>query len=441
MVRFLIISLTLFFSACSSLNSYKVEPLLSYNIRFVDNISYDRAINVLKENKLKYNDISKSLKLFNIEVSSSEKNKIDNLKFNKDIKYIDPDQKLSITNFKAFDTKSERYVPDDPLFPNQWNIQSADIDSSWLYTTGNKNITVAVIDSGVDMEHPDLKGNLLPLIDIWSDLGRKDIYGYLGINIDYEGKDGNGHGTHVTGILGAVLNNNQGIAGIVNNIKILPIKASNHKGETSASVISRAILKAVENNVNIINISIGGPKSEGTQTLKDAVNKALENNIVFISATGNESERSKGLITDITVPAAYPGVLAVGAINRKDQVAEYSNGGNEISLVAPGGGLGGLGDEKIYSTFPTYKTYLSYTAKVNGPYALLSGTSMACPHVAGAAALILSREPELSPNKLRIRLLSSTVLLNNKGFDKSTGYGKLNVYQSLIQKTDDKKNY
>lgn len=439
MVKFLIISSFLFITSCSYNISSTVDPLLSYNVRFSENISYDEALNTLKNNQFKYNDISKTLKMFNVQVNSSEKNKIEKLKSNRYIKYIDIDQKLSISSFKAFDVKAEKYVPNDPLFPNQWNIQNSDIDSSWLYTTGNKNITVAVIDSGVDTEHPDLKGNLLPLIDVWAELGRQDIYNDLGANIDYAGKDGNGHGTHVTGILGAIFNNNQGISGIVNNIRILPIKASNYKGETSASTISRAILKAVENKVNIINLSIGGPKSEGTQTLKDAVNKALESNILFISATGNESIRNKGLISDVTVPAAYPGVLAVGAINRKDQVADYSNGGDDISLVAPGGGSGGLGDEKIYSTFPTYKTYLSYRDKINGPYALLSGTSMACPHVSGAAALILSREPDLSAKKLRIRLLSTTNLLSNKGFDKSSGYGKLNVYQSLTQKSDDKK--
>ena len=189
----------------------------------------------------------------------------------------------------------------------------------------------------------------------------------------------------------------------------------------------------------MINISIGGPKSEGTKSLYDAVELAVSRGVLFVSATGNESDRKNKVITDVTVPAAYPGVLSVGAITRYDKVANYSNGGNDISLVAPGGG--GLADEgeKIYSTFPTYKTYLSYAEKINGPYALFSGTSMAAPHVAGAAALILSREPNLTYQQLRVRILSSATFLNAKGFDPSTGYGKLNIEQALNQNTDDKR--
>ncbi|MFN8578800.1 MAG: S8 family serine peptidase [Candidatus Sericytochromatia bacterium] len=434
MVKLFLVLLLFIFSACS-INT--TQNNISYNIRFNDFISYEKSLEILKKNSFKYNDISKSMKIFNIEIPYSESNKIDSLKSEKYIKYITPDQEMKISSFKAFDVKAEKYIPNDPLFTYQWNVQNSDADSAWLLATGSKNIKVAVIDSGVDTEHPDLKENLLPLIDIWSELGRTDIYTYNGVNIDYKGKDGNGHGTHVTGILGAVLSNNQGIAGIASNIRILPIKASNYQGVTSASTITKAILRAIDEKVQIINISIGGPKSEGTQALKDAVDLAIQKNILFVSATGNESKRSTGLITPVTVPAAYNGVIAVGAIDKQDKVSDYSNGGSEISLVAPGGGAT---QDKIYSTFPTYKTYLTFTEKISGPYALLSGTSMSCPHVSAAAALILSREPDLTQKQLRVRLLSSTVFLGNKGFNNDTGYGKLNIYQSLIQNTDDKIN-
>lgn len=429
--------------SCNFSNNLSLENNLSYTLRFNADITYNQSQEILKSKNLKFNDISKTLKIFTVDIPYSKVEQINQLKNDKNIKYITPDQKMSITSFKAenaFKVNMEKYEPNDNLYKYQWNIGNADIDAAWLLTTGSKEVKVAVIDSGVDPEHPDLKANLLPMIDMWNETGRADIYNYRGSNIDYKGKDGNGHGTHVTGILGAAINNSQGIAGVAGNIKILPIKSSGYSGETYASTIAKSILRAVDEGAKVINISIGGPKSEGTQALKDSVELAIEKGVLFVSATGNESDRKNNIITDITVPAAYPGVVAVGAITRSDKVANYSNGGDEISIVAPGGGTGVAGDEKIYSTFPTYKTYLSYIENINGPYALLSGTSMSCPHVSAAAALILSREPDLTAQKLRVRLLSNTIFLNQKGLDTATGYGKLNVYQALTQNRDDKKN-
>ncbi|RYX93356.1 hypothetical protein EON78_06285, partial [bacterium] len=370
------------------------------------------------------------------------------LETNSNVKYLTSDQKLNIFDFKAyntndkgFKTKAESiYQPNDTLYSFQWNMPNIKANSAWSSTVGKKDITVAVIDSGVDPDHPDLKNNLLPLIDVWAESRRNDIYNYRGTPIDYAGRDGNGHGTHVSGIIGAAINNSLGVAGVAGNIKILPIKSSNYRGETYSSTITRSILRAIDEKANVINISIGGPQSDGTQSLEDAVELAISKGIVFISATGNESDRKKGLITDVTIPAAYPGVLAVGSSTEYDKVANYSNGGKETSLIAPGGG--GLPEEGrlVYSTFPTYRTYLSYTQNIIGPYALLSGTSMSSPHVAGAAALVLSEEPNLTVQKLRVRLLSSTTPINGKGFNEGSGYGKLNVYEALRQKTDDKKD-
>jgi subtilisin family serine protease len=342
---------------------------------------------------------------------------------------VDFDQKMSIETFKASNVENG-FQPNDPFFGLQWNIKATNVNKAWNITKGNSNIIVAVIDSGVDPNHPDLKDNLLPLIDVWSESGENDIYTNGSLKVNYGGKDGNGHGTHICGIIAAHINNNAGIAGIA-NVKILPIKSTNHIGETSASIITKSILKAIENKANIINISIGGEKKEGTQALLDAVNLALSKNIVFISATGNESRRSSGVVKDITVPAAYPGVIAVGASIKSGRVADYSNGGKEIDVLAPGGESSSR-ELKIYSTWPTYTTFEGYKSGVRGPYALLSGTSMASPHVAGIAALLLSNEPNLTYQQVRIRMLSTAKDTEVLGYDTSSGYGIVDAYKMLL---------
>jgi subtilisin family serine protease len=393
--------------------------------------------------------ISNELKLTEIKVNTLGEFSALKEKFNKSnlIEYVDGDSKLSIFPYKVYNVDSDFSTkavvgarPNDSFFGLQWNVGNIDADKAWTLTTGSHDVKVAVIDSGVDPDHPDLKDNLLPLIDMWNAEDEKDIYSTGGENIDYTGKDGNGHGTHVTGILGAIINNSKGIAGISGNVTILPIKAANHEGNTSASIITKSIIRAIDEGAKVINLSIGGPKSEGTQQLQDAVNLALEKGVVFVSATGNESNRSNKTITEVTVPAAYPGVLAVAANTKFDKVANYSNGGPEVEITAPGGGgLSSEGD-KIYSTWPTYKTFEGYRAGIKGPYALLSGTSMSCPHVSAVAALLLTKEPYLTAQQVRVRILSSTTDIDAKGFDYATGFGKINAYQALITSTDDKKN-
>lgn len=398
-------------------------------VRFNDNIKNisQTALSLKMDN---FRILSKELKIGEFYTLPSN---LDKIKQNPEIKYVEPDQKMEIYSFETFpfSTKQEAIKPNDTFFGLQWNIEAINANKAWTITQGSKNVVVAVIDSGVDPDHPDLKDNLLPLIDVWSESGSEDIYTANGRKVNFSGKDGNGHGTHVAGIIGALINNGQGIAGIAGNIKILPIKSTSNNGETSASVITASILKAIENKANVINISIGGRKSEGTQALLDAVNLAISKNIVFVSATGNESRRSSGFVEEVTVPAAYPGVFAVGASTKTNRVANYSNGGSEIDILAPGG-ENGNNQLKIYSTWPTYDTAETYRSGVRGPYAILSGTSMSSPHVAAAAALLLSKEPNLNPQQVRVRILSTSQDTGSKGFDTASGYGVIDTYKMLI---------
>ncbi|MBC7472851.1 MAG: S8 family serine peptidase [Candidatus Sericytochromatia bacterium] len=460
----LIISLIVTISGCST-NNFNSPPDNIKNNVIKENVEsslaktlvirFNSNVNQQQINKLNsdiginsFNTISNELKIVKIQTKSQTELNIIKQKYIASdlVKYAEQDAKLSlfpytiVANSQAnFSVKADGARPNDSFYGLQWNAQSIDADKAWTITTGDPKIVVAVIDSGVDPDHPDLINNLLPLIDMLDDSGQPDTYVNAGINVDYAGRDGNGHGTHVTGILAASINNGKGIAGIAGNVKILPIKAADHEGNTSASIIAKSILKAIEKGVRVINLSIGGPPSEGTQALQDAVDLAISKGIVFVSATGNESNRSASFIEKVTVPAAYPGVISVAATTVYDKVANYSNGGTEVEISAPGGGGKSSEGEKIYSTWPTYKTFEGYRANISGPYTTLSGTSMSCPHVSAVAALILSREPNLTGQQVRVRLLSTTTNIDGANYDQDTGYGKLNAYNALVNNTNDKK--
>ena len=421
-------------------------------VKFKPNVTQTQIKDLHKQIGINsFNTISKELNMTEVKIKNSHDINSLKDKYQKSnlVEYAEKDGKLALFSYTASNVDSSNKMstkavtgatPNDSFYSLQWNAKNMEADKAWTITTGSKNVTVAVIDSGVDPDHPDLQDNLLPLIDIVNEVGEADTYRVGSTTIDYAGKDGNGHGTHVTGILAAKINNNQGVAGMAGNVQILPIKAANHEGNTSASIITKSILRAIDKGVKVINLSIGGPKSEGTQALRDSVDLAIAKGIVFISATGNESNRLTNFVEAVTVPAAYPGVLAVSAVTRFDKVPNYSNGGPETEIAAPGGGSGKPGEgEKIYSTWPTYKTFEGYRAGIVGPYTYLSGTSMSCPHVSATAALLLTKYPNLTAQQVRVRILATTTDVDATGFDNATGFGKLNAYKALTENSHDKK--
>lgn len=349
--------------------------------------------------------------------------------------HTNPSFQLPDYQIASFSTQMQ---PNDPNYGLQWNMRSAKIEQAWDLTTGNKDLVVAVIDSGVDPNHPDLVNHLLPLEDVWNSEKGQDVYRNPFSNqmINFGGKDGNGHGTHVTGVIAASLNNQVGVAGVAGGgIKILPIKATDYAGNTDAAVLTAAFQRAIDKGADVINISIGGPASKSTRALVDVIQRALALNISIVSATGNESNRRQNNISPISVPAAYPNVIAVGAHTEFDRVASYSNGGPETDILAPGGGgRSALTQEgqQIWSTWPSYQTYEFLMKRVTSTmYAATSGTSMACPHVTGVVALMLSREPGLTPAQIRSRLIATADDIEAPGFDEASGYGKLNALRAL----------
>lgn len=352
------------------------------------------------------------------------------------VSFAESNPSFKIPDFKvqAVDT----FRPRDPRYGMQWNMRSAKIDQAWTLVKSNPGILVAVIDSGVDPNHEDLVDHLEPLEDIYNELKGSDIYRnpFTSEVINFGGRDGNGHGTHIAGIIAASMDNNLGVAGVAGGgVRILPIKATDYAGSTDAATLTAAFQRAIDRGAKVINISIGGPVSKSTRALESVIQVALQRNITIVSATGNESARDKGVVSPITVPAAYNGVIAVGAHTEKDRVASYSNGGAQVDLVAPGGaGRSNVLQEgqQVWSTWPSYNTYEFFQKRVTSTlYAATSGTSMACPHVAGVVALMLAREPNLTPAQIRSRLIATADDMDAPGFDENTGYGKLNAYRAL----------
>ncbi len=282
-------------------------------------------------------------------------------------------------------------VPNDPYYRSQPHLQQIGADKAWNLVTGNTSIKIAVLDSGVDLDHPDLQDNLLPGVNLLA-VGRPP-------------EDDNGHGTAVAGILAAKGNNGIGVSGVMWDARILPIKVLDRHGEALVGNLARGINAAVDLGAKVILMSVSS--IHHSPQLEQAVKRAEERGVVLVAAAGNESSR-------VTYPAAYPTVIAVGAVNANNKLISQSNTGPELNLVAPGWNI--------------------YTTKRGGGYATFKGTSAAAPQVAAAAAMILSRNPHLTPLEVRQLLYYSATDLGNRGWDRQTGYGLLNVDRAVRSK-------
>ncbi|WP_440111135.1 S8 family peptidase [Paenibacillus sp. QZ-Y1] len=281
-------------------------------------------------------------------------------------------------------------VPNDILFSDyQWNLPAIETNRGWNITKGNKDVIVAVVDTGVDLTHPDLKGKLLDGYNV-VDPGSKPL-------------DDVGHGTHVAGIIGAIVNNNEGVAGISWYNKVLPVKVLDNSGSGTTYAVAEGIIWAADHGAKVINMSLGNYAD--AQFLHDAIKYAFDRDIVLIAATGNDNTERPGY------PAAYPEVFAVSATDPDMTKASYSNYGDYVDVMAPG--------SSIASTYP------------NNQYAALSGTSMASPHVAALAGLIRSLNPDLTNTEVMDLMRQSVIDLGDPGHDKYYGYGQVDVYKAL----------
>ncbi|AFZ07458.1 Subtilisin [Oscillatoria nigro-viridis PCC 7112] len=330
-------------------------------------------------------------------------------------------------------------VPNDPQFTQLWGLNNtgqtggtpdADIDApeAWDLQRGSKNVVVAVIDTGVDYNHQDLAANM------WTNSGEiagngiddddngidDDVRGYDFINKDNDPMDDEGHGSHVAGTIGAAGNNNIGVVGVSPNVSIMPLKFIGFNGRGSTSDAVRAVDYATKNGAKVINASFGNPFP--SQAMFNAIGDANKKGVLFIAAAGNDSSNND---SSPSYPSNYdlPNVISVAATNYVDQLSWFSNyGKNTVDLAAPGGTL---------AVFPPDERDIRST-RPNNQYGWDAGTSMAAPHVAGAAALLLAQNPSLTVTELKNILMTTTDPLPSLQGTTVSG-GRLNLRKALNQ--------
>jgi len=286
----------------------------------------------------------------------------------------------------------------DPLLNRQWGLAAIRLFQAEKLQgfPSSTDVVVAVIDSGVDANHPDLAGVLVEETSFTG--GAK--------------RDTSGHGTHVIGIIGAVANNGSGVRGILRSARIMSLKALD---PYSGPGYYRALRHATDRGARVINLSLGGEHDPTEETL---VRRAMRRGVVVVAAMGNE--KLKG--NPRSYPAAVPGVIAVGASDEADRVADFSCTGPHIDLLAPG--------VSVLSTVPTYPSGLADGTD----YEAWPGTSMAAPHVAATAALLLARRPGATVAQVRRALVRGAHKVpGQRGFDHTHGHGRLDVPGALAK--------
>ncbi|HID86348.1 MAG TPA: peptidase S8 [Anaerolineae bacterium] len=308
------------------------------------------------------------------------------------------------------------YEPDDPYYSDgtQWGPQKIYAPQAWDLSKGDSSVVIAVVDWGVDLQHPDLA------TEMWTNPGEiadngvdddgngyvDDVYGWDFANDDNDPQDDYGHGTHVGGIIAAATDNGVGIAGVAFDSRIMAVKVGDGAtGTARYSRIAKGIIYAADNGAKVINLSLGGYAY--SSYLESAVNHAWDAGCVLVGAAGNDN------LSDLFYPAAYENVIGVSATDQNDAKASWSNYGSYISVAAPG--------VSIYSTY----------WNDGSTYAHMSGTSMAAPHVAGLAALLFAQDGTRTNATVRSLIESSADDLGDAGWDPYYGYGRINAYQAL----------
>jgi len=300
------------------------------------------------------------------------------------------------------------FTPDDPYFSDQWAPQEMHAPFAWDLTLGSRDVVVAVVDTGVDYDHEDLAANM------WTDEGGH--YGYDFVNGDNDPMDDQNrlqdsfgicrddpiyHGTHVAGIVGAVIDNSRGIAGLA-QVRLMAVKVLDDCGLGYMSDIALGIRYAADKGADVISLSLGGISSTA---LRNAALYAWNKGVLLVAASGNDGGA-------VSYPAAYPTVVAVGSVDRSLILSSFSNYGSQMELVAPG--------EDIMSAM-----------RIAPYYQMHSGTSQAAPQVAGVAALVLSRNPSLTNSEVREIMNSTATDLGDTGWDNEYGHGLVDAYGAV----------
>lgn len=307
-------------------------------------------------------------------------------------------QESGIVEYTEPETLMYAYgAPNDPNYPQQWGLQNSGYgiraQSAWEMSTG-QGIIVAVLDTGIRQDCPDLKGT-------------RFTAGYNTLDNNSNTTDDNGHGTHVAGTIAQTTNNSYGCAGVAHGATLMPVKVLGANGSGSNFAVAAGIRWATDHGARVINMSLGG---SGGSTLLEAVRYAVQKGVVLCAAAGNGGGSS------LSYPAAYSETIAVGALASTGKRASFSQYGQGLSVMAPGVNI-------------LQQTWSPQQGKfVFGSWA---GTSMATPHVAGTAALMLARNPNLTPAQVKEILQRTARDLGPPGWDNETGHGLIDAQAAV----------
>jgi thermitase len=338
-----------------------------------------------------------------VESSNAASSKaLSSLKEDPRIAWVEPDGILTISDA----------IPDDPYYwPQQENLRLEGLPWAWGFSTGSPDWPAAVIDTGIDLDHPDLQAKLWVNLDEIPGNGIDDdhngyiddVNGWNFVSDTNSPQDDQSHGSHVSGILAAQTDNGIGIAGIAWGTPIMALKALNSSGHGNASDVAEAILYGADNGARILNLSFGDNLEY--QTIHDAIVYARGKSCLVAAAAGNASSA-------VEYPAAQPGVMAVAATDNNDLPASFSNRGPQIAVAAPGVDI--------------------FSADKNGFYFQASGTSASTPQVSGLAALIWDLHPEWSADQVTQVITSTAKDVWSPGQDDLTGWGRIDARAAVF---------
>ena len=349
-------------------------------------------------------------------------------------------QRTDISDAQPNFMRHSRAVPNDTLYNEQWHYPHIRLPEAWDITTGNPNVIVAVIDSGILADHPDFQGKLVQGYDMISNATNAGDGDGVDSNPEDPGDRGLGdgsssfHGTHVAGTVAAATNNNAGVAGVAWQSRIMPMRVLGLEGGTSFDLIQAILYAAgLENasgqvptqRADVINMSLGGGGFSSSEA--SAITAARDAGVIIVAAAGNSGSANQ------EYPASYDGVVSVAAVNQSNVRTSYSNFGQSIDVTAPGGDLDEDADgngtpDGVLSTIGNDRE-----SSTTYGYRYYQGTSMSSPHVAGVAALMKSVAPNMTPAEFDRVLIEGRISddLGVEGRDSDFGYGLINAMKAV----------
>ncbi|QGQ48174.1 S8 family serine peptidase [Metabacillus sediminilitoris] len=350
-------------------------------------VSYKKGTNLDKHINKTFMKDKKSFKNLNIDVITFD-NHADKEKVMKELK-----RNKAIQSIEENTTRQLFSLPNDPYTKQQGYIEKLELPYTWdlMKAKATHEVVVAVLDTGLDIKHEDLQGVIAP-------------GSYNFIDNSSQVYDLNGHGTAVSGIIAANTNNGIGISGVAGNskVKILPLQIAYSDGVIYQEDVLKAIDYAIDNNVDIMNMSFGGETSSTLE--QEAIKKAVSHGIMIVASAGNEGD------TRYMYPASYDGVISVGAIDKSNNLFSFSNKNDKVDIVADG---------SVIST------------GLNGSYSQWEGTSFSAPIVSGIVSLYKEIDSTLTPSKISNIIESTAIDLGKTGKDNLYGYGLINPKASV----------